>query len=338
MDHTTEQQNSLSSKDFFQSGPLFARYKKHLVVGLAVIALLFIFFRTMSAPRDFPSPTIITIPYGTSLTSISALLADDHIIRSPFVFQSFAILFSGDRTIAAGDFAFESSEPVYQVAWRIAHSQYGIARKRVTIPEGSTVRDIAGIVSKQLINFDSEGFIALAEPKEGYLFPDTYFFFTNAKPETVVSVMEDNFTTRTEPLAGEIAASKHSFADIVTMASVIEREANKPDDRRVVAGILWKRLAAGMRLQVDAPFFYLRQGIGGDDVTVSDLESDSPYNTYTHAGLTPAPIGNPGLDSIIAALEPTTSAYWYYLYDPAGTIHYAATFDQHKTNKAKYLK
>lgn len=324
-------------KDFFQSQSFFLRYRKIAMLGALVSIALGIALYSMSAPRDFPAPTIITIPHGASLVSISEQFATAHMIRSATLFQMFAILFSGDRSIPSGDFAFESKMSVYRIAWRVAHGQFGIARKRVTIPEGSTVRDIAAIVSKQLINFDSAAFQSQAEPKEGYLFPDTYFFFSNTTADEVMTTLADNFNTKVAAIKSQFDNSKRRAADIITMASILEAEANKPADRRIVAGILWKRIDAGMRLQVDAPFFYLRQGSGGGKVTAKDLSVDSPYNTYMHKGLPPGPIGNPGLDSIEAALAPESSPYWYYLYDAEGMIHYAKTFEEHKANKAKYL-
>lgn len=121
------------------------------------------------------------------------------------------------------------------------------------------------------------------------------------------------------------------------MASLLEEEARTTETRKMVSGILWKRLSAGMPLQVDAVFPYII-GKNTFEITLKDLEFDSPYNTYKYKGLPPGPISNPGKDSILAAIYPTKSDYWFYLSDKNGLMHYAITFDEHKINKAKYLK
>ena len=124
--------------------------------------------------------------------------------------------------------------------------------------------------------------------------------------------------------------------DVIIMASMLEKEARQLETRRVIAGILWKRLERGMPLQVDAVFGYI---LDRDTFSPSlnDLSINSPYNTYTHTGLPPGPIGNPGLESLDAALHPVETPYWYYLTGADGTMHYARTFAEHVANR-KYLK
>ena len=121
------------------------------------------------------------------------------------------------------------------------------------------------------------------------------------------------------------------------MASIIEREAITPEARRIVSGILWKRIKMGMPLQVDATFAYVN-GKNTYELTAEDLHIDSKYNTYEYKGLPPGPICNPGLDSIIATIEPTATPYLYYLSEKNGTMHYAKTFEEHKMNKVKYMR
>ena len=122
------------------------------------------------------------------------------------------------------------------------------------------------------------------------------------------------------------------------MASIIEREATgNQEEMQIVSGILWKRIREGMRLQVDAPFMYTL-GKRSDELTLKDLASDSPYNTYRKKGLTPTPIGNPGIQAIYAALNPIESSYYFYLHDSRGTIHYAKDHDGHIRNKNQYLR
>ena len=184
----------------------------------------------------------------------------------------------------------------------------------VTIPEGFDVSQIADTAGAKLPNFNKPDFLLEASGKEGYLFPDTYFFLTTANDTDVLNTMSANFTKKITPLLPEISASGKTESDIITMASILEREGKSQTDREVIAGILWKRISIGMPLEVDA----------------------AP-ETYQTKGLPENPIANPGLESIEAAIYPASSPYLYYLYDKNGVIHYAKTFAEHKLNEQKYL-
>jgi UPF0755 protein len=135
------------------------------------------------------------------------------------------------------------------------------------------------------------------------------------------------------PIYGKVRTLK----DIITMASILEREANGKDEARVISGILWKRIQKNMPMQVDATFLYSIQK-GSSALTQTDLKTDGPYNTYTRTGLPVGPIGNPGTVMIDAALHPTDSPYWYYLHDDKGGIHYAKTYQEHLKNKKLYIR
>ena len=127
-----------------------------------------------------------------------------------------------------------------------------------------------------------------------------------------------------------------SYDQIVTMASIVEKEATSLADRQIIAGILWRRLADKYPLQVDPPFYYFLNK-DSSQLTLADLAIDSPYNLYKHKGLTPTPIDNPGFDALYATVNPTVTKYWYYLSDSKGVMHYAITYDEHLANKAKYI-
>ena len=133
-----------------------------------------------------------------------------------------------------------------------------------------------------------------------------------------------------------IKKSGRTQDEILTMASILEKEASKIKDRQQIAGVLWHRIDVGMPLQVDAVFPYII-GKNTFELTREDLAVDSPYNTYKYKGLPPGPIGNPGLDSILAAATPIKSKYVFFLSDKQGNFHYAVTYAQHLVNKAKYL-
>lgn len=180
-------------------------------------------------------------------------------------------------------------------------NSYLLVPVRITIPEGYTTEDIANKF-RPFKNFDRENFFRAAP--EGYLFPDTYFL-TGGEDETeIINIMESNFQKK----VGEIKKEN------LIMASILEKELKTMEDKKIVAGILWKRLRAGMPLQVDcAP------------------------DTYSCGGLPQSPICNPGLESINAAMNPVDSPYWYYLSDKKGITHFAKTFEEHQKNVAKYL-
>jgi len=175
---------------------------------------------------------------------------------------------------------------------------------RVTVPEGFNIRQIAERLEEAGL-FPAEEFIKLAQSEEGYLFPDTYEFYGHTRPEEVIFKMKENFLKK----ASEVSP------DAVIMASLLEEEAAQTEDRKIISGILWKRLGAEFPLQVDAE-----------------------PGTYEYLGFPPSPITNPGLDAIDAALHPASSPYWYYLSDKEGNTHYAKTFEEHKANRLKYLK
>src|SRR5262249_16200081 len=153
-------------------------------------------------------------------------------------------------------------------------------------------------------------FVAIASSSEGYLFPDTYNFSPGSDTRSVLKALTDNFNRKLNPLEPAIATSTHSLGDIITMASLVEKEARTTENRKLVAGVLWNRLAKGMPLQVDAVFGYIKNR-DTYSPSLDDLKIESPYNTYLHKGLPPTPIDNPGLDSITAALYPTKSNYLY---------------------------
>ncbi|HWC57589.1 MAG TPA: endolytic transglycosylase MltG [Candidatus Paceibacterota bacterium] len=291
----------------------------------------------VAPPSDFPVPYQLTVQSGQTLFSISDELYVDHVIRSRRIFEILMIMLGSEHTTNVGEYYFDQPVSVLQVALRISGKQFGIERKKITFPEGFTDRQIAARLAAALPNFDSALFLTLAKGSEGYLFPDTYTFFPSETPDVILTALKNNFTEKLAPLQTAIAASGRSEEQIITMASIIEKEAKGSDDRAIISGILWKRFDEGIPLQVDAPFLY----IFNKDVaslTKADLQTNSPYNTYRYKGLPPTPIDNPGMAAIIAALHPTASPYLYYLHDSSGMIHYATTYTEHEANIKKYLK
>lgn len=204
----------------------------------------------------------------------------------------------------------------------------------VTIPEGWHVIQVNEHLREKGVL--AEG--GLPAELEGYLFPDTYEFFLDSSVEVVADRFEANLNRYLEELG--VDANGDELVRIITMASLIEKEVQDPAEKRIAAGVLWKRLENDMPLQVDATICYLKQvnGNGCLPISAADKKIDSPYNTYLYRGLPPGPIANPGLDAIRAAVQPASSPYWYYISDPkTGQTIFARTLDEHSANIVKYL-
>lgn len=305
------------------------------LVGAA--GIFFSIARSNRPPDDFPVPYELRIEPGQSLFSISQELASEGAIRSRRLFEMWMLMFGSDRMISEGAYAFSKPVGALSMALRISGREFGVARKKITFPEGFTARDMAERLASSISGFDREAFIKIATPHEGYLFPDTYYFFSEVTPEGVVETMRENFDQQTKSLKATARSSGKKFSDIVVMASIIEREASGAEDRRLISGILWNRIAINKPLEVDAPLSVLL-GKESRELTRKDLSLNVPSNTYRRPGLPPTPIANPGLAALEAALDPVVSPYLFYLHDARGTIHYAKTFEEHQKNIRTYLR
>lgn len=299
-----------------------------IAATLAVLVLGILFI----PPFGARSNVLVDLPKDASVEEMGSILANERIIASPLAFKVLARISGADRDFKAGQYLFESPTGIAIVVYRIARGDLGVPTKRVTFPEGTTVREMGSILKEELPEFDVAAFVEEALPYEGYLFPDTYDIPVSATPDEIITRMRETFTKETDSLVYD----GHSLAEIVIMASLLEKEARTTEDRKMISGILWERIAIGMALQVDAVFGYINER-DTYHPSFEDLEVDSPYNTYTNRGLPPGPIGNPGRDALVAATAPTKSEYLYYLTGKDGVMYYATTFEEHKKNRARYL-
>lgn len=304
-----------------------------LIIGTSAIVILF--FVSIQSPTGFVPNTVVTIKQGMTVRGAAHELSQNNIIRSKRLFELF--MQTSQYNVIAGDYLFDEPDSMMQVFHRLSLGQYGDVRIRVVIQEGASNKQIANILETVLPLFDAHEFLQKAETLEGYLYPDTYFFFPSVTTDEVLTILNNVFEEKLLTIdQGKLI--ERDLKDIVIMASIIEKEAtSNTEERATISGILWKRIQAGMALQVDAPFLYAI-GKGSKDLTIDDLRRDSPYNTYTNRGLPPTPIGNPSLGSIIAAIEPIESPYLFYLHGNDGRVHYARTHDEHVSNKRNYLK
>lgn len=288
-------------------------------------------------PPFFPQDAHIQVEEGISAYRLGALLEERGLIMSAVTFGVLARTTGADEKIQAGTYRFETPLGVLPLLTRFAHGETGIPFYTVTFPEGMTVREMSLRLGEVIPGFDTETFRTRATPLEGYLFPETYHFPEGVTPEQVIARMQQTFEDKTAELQQSASSENVSFRDAVIIASLLEKEVRSEEDRRLVAGILLKRLSIDMPLQVDAVFGYIK-GTATFHPEGEDLEIDSPYNTYKYKGLPPGPIGNPGLSTLSAALSPQESDYLFYLSGRDGTTHYASTFEEHKENKEKYLR
>jgi UPF0755 protein len=310
------------------------------VTGFFLLVLFGLIFIAMQwlGPVKLNQEIVVTIPEGYSVRQTSRLLQEQKVIASSFGFEILARL--TESSVQAGRYQFVvGNHPLSSVLKRISESDYGDAYITITIPEGSNIKEIAEIVARNPeLGISKEKFLEASKGLEGYLFPDTYYFVPGDTEQEVINKLKENFQEKIQKYESAIEASPYSLDEVIIMASILEREATgNQTEMQTVSGILWKRIREGIRLQVDAPFMY-EIGKTSSQLTMKDLSSSSPYNTYRNTGLTPTPIGNPGIEAIYAAFNPIETPYYFYLHDLNGGIHYAEDFDGHIANKNRYLK
>lgn len=305
-----------------------------LIAAGSIAISLYIYI--VRPPDNFPLGTLVTIEEGDTTNDVAASLERDGVVRSGDALRFLIVLLGNEKDVHAGDYLFKEPRDLFSIVRTISIGAYGLDPMKIRVPEGATTKEMALIFGSRLLRFSREEFLSQAKPMEGYLFPDTYYFLPNATEALVLRTMRQNFDSRTVEIDAEIKASGKPLNDIVTMASLLEREARIMRDRRMIAGVLWNRLDKGMLLQVDAAFLYTL-GKGTYQLTTADLKSDSPYNTYRYRGLPPSPIGSPSLNSILAAVTPIKHDYLYYLADRYGVTHYSKTYAEHLRYKRKYI-
>jgi len=328
-----------------------------VLVGV-VMSGSYLFDTYLISPDDDAQAVSITIEEGASVEAIATQLEDEGIITSKFFFKMYTRL--SDAVLQAGTFELKPGMSLRSVVQELG---YAAAQEvQVTIPEGFTLEQIGEVVVEALPEIASsdwetivsaQGRRTLTEDEiltgipsdqglEGYLFPDTYRFRADATASIVAETMvltlkrrlaENNITI---PL-NLIFEGGLTFHEMITLASIVEREVRDPEDMKLVAGIFYTRMKIGMALQADSTVNYVT-GKGDASISLDDSRIDSPYNTYQNLGLPPGPISNPGMNAILAVLNPTDSNYLYFLTTEGGEVIYAETFDQHVANKYQYLK
>lgn len=308
--------------------------------GLLIVILFFFFgiflWQGIYLPKDSISESkIFSIERGESLFQIAENLEKEGLIKSKYFFDFYVLIKGKAKNLQAGRYELSSAMNIAEIAQKIISGD--IAKEKITIIEGWTLREIGFYFENRGICRAKELYEGMKE-LEGYLFPDTYEIRKGASLEEIVKKMRENFEKKLTPdLRKEIERQGKTISQIVTMASLLEKEVKTKEEKELVSGILWKRLENNIPLQVDATITYIT-GKKTTKISKEETQIDHPYNTYKYLGLPPGPICNPGLDSILAAIYPKDSEYWYYLSTPDGRTIFSKTLKEHNLAKAKYLK
>lgn len=344
---------------------------KFILIGLLLLLIIglssvFYFYFGLVSPNSSSAEKIdFEIISGQGINEISGNLYEAGLIKDKLIFKTYLRARGWEGKIKAGEYRLSKNLNIKDL---INVLKIGLVTKDIDIKiiEGWTVDDIADYLSKNdIVNKDE--FLSLADDGakfisenlddysflsdvllrnnnyseislEGYLFPDTYTIYTDATAEDIIKKMLDNFDSKlNDEMRAEIKRQGKTIDEVVVLASIVEKEVAKYEDRRMVADIFLKRLDVGMPLQSDATINYVTKK-GTSRPSYEDLGVDSLYNTYKNKGLPPAPIDNPSLSSIQAVIYPIRNDYYYFLTDKEGNIYYGRDMEEHQVNRESYLE
>jgi UPF0755 protein len=310
-------------------------------------------------------PVLIKVEAGDAAGKIGDRLQQSGVIDNAASFQRLAKISGAERGLAAGEYEFLPGTSVLDALVRI---RSGLTSVRViTIPEGLRIEEVGAILERRGVMRASDFLLAAsvfnggqgvdplligARPSgaglEGWVYPATYSFGRSVRPEDVVTTMVKALSDRFTPALRQEAQQRGlSVQDVLTLASIVEREAGHAEDKSLIASVFLNRLKLGMPLQADPTVQYALIPPGSapksgsfwkPDLTAEDLNLTSPYNTYARPGLPPAPIASPSIESITAVIRPADTQYLYFLSDRNGKLVLARTFEEHEANVARYLR
>ncbi len=340
----------INKKNFSKiSVPFFKKISSWGLVALLLI-FVFVFFQIYMPANPVSKETVVfTIQKGWSDDVISANLKKLGIIRSTYFFKFYAIVSLKHSSLQAGEYGLSPKMSIYSIVNKMARGD--VIKDKLVILEGWNVNDIGKYLESKGI-CKQDYFVSLTKKDysadydflsdkpsnvglEGYIFPDTYQIARGESCEDVLTTMLDNFNQKLSlKLRVDIQKQNKSIFDVITMASLVEKEVRGTDDKKIASGILWKRIAIGMPLQLDSTINYITNKKDPSPL-IKDTKIDSPYNTYKHVGLPKGPISNPGIDSIMAAIYPKKTNYLYWLSD--GKTIFSETWAQHQAAIQQYL-
>jgi len=325
-------------------------FRTRIVATAGVLLILLVwflfYFRFLPSPRATDEIIPLVINQGESFRQIAGRLKDVDLIKSTLLFRGTAKIMRLDRKIFAGRYDFKSGQSMFAILRQL--SKGGATAINVTIPPGLTARQI-GKIFRETIGADSARFVQLTEDRlfiqsldlpvknlEGFLFPETYNFYWKTKEEEIIREMVAQFK---RVLLNELdyhptGILKDEMKNLVTLASLIQKEGFKPEEFPLISAVFHNRLKIDMPLQCDPTILYVLPPLNRP-IMPEDLQIDSPYNTYKHYGLPPGPICNPGKEALEAALHPASAKYLYFVHRGDGTHTFSNTLEEH--NRAIWL-
>ncbi|OUP10159.1 aminodeoxychorismate lyase [Collinsella sp. An2] len=324
-----------------------------LVVGVVIPSVASIFTASDEPAVAAGQEVQVTIPEGASGDQIASVLSTNHIIEDPKNYYAAVRQLNADALLKPGDYLFTTGQDPLEVVQQLVDGP-NVQGVSLTIQEGLTVQQTADRV-EEVYGIPADDFLAQAKASnyvadypflegayndslEGYLYPKTYSFSGTPTSDDIIRALLDQFEIETADLDLASGANGLTSQELISLASLVERETAVEDERPIVASVIYNRLAENMPLQIDAAIVYARGG-GSQSVTYDDLKIDSPYNIYENTGLTPGPICSPSISSIQAAVHPADTSYLYYVLSSAndGTHKFSESYDEFLTNRQEYL-
>jgi len=313
---------------------------------VVVLALgLGLFFITPA--KEGGSDQVIVLKEGMSLKEVADELERTEIISNSSLFMLWASILGYSRKIKAGEYRLNSDMPPIMILKDLTRG--AIITHSITIPEGFTKEQIAELLASKGLANKHEFLLLTEDPDvsekygvrgsdlEGYLYPDTYRFSRGLSAESIIHVMVNRFWSVVGPLKVRVSETGMTMGEVVTLASIVEKETGRSEERTLIASVFLNRLKRGMRLESDPTVIYGITNFNGN-LTRKDLSTPTPYNTYFIRGLPPSPIANPGLEAIKAVLYPVKTDYVYFVSKNNGSHYFSYTLSEHNKAVNRYQK
>src|SRR3989344_6461278 len=310
---------------------------------ISIIGILTLFFNPFGAPENESETEIVLI--DSEKGDVAALQLEKEGYIKSFIAFDVARLVLNLGEIDEGGYYLSKNMNVFEI---ISELKEGADLKKIVIKEGIRKEQIGEILAskfnwdeEELEKWNSEYTNVNPDYREGVYFPDTYLIPKDEGGQQIALRMIGNFNEKFAPYQKEAEEKNIKWTTVLKIASLLEREAAGQEDIKLISGIIWNRLSAGQKLEIDATIQYATGKVNGqwwESLTGADIKNtDSPYNTYKYSGLPPTPIANPGITAIEAALNPTDTDCFFYLHDRKGNIYCSVTYDEHLENIEKYL-
>ena len=316
-----------------------------LFVSVLIIAIGFYAYEEMLPPETF-KPIKVTVPENSTVQQIAEIAYDNSLIKNKTFFVLLSKYYKIDKDLKSGIYTFDKKMDLREVLLKFTEG--GIPPYvKVTIPEGYTLKEVEEAFiknkicskedfEKEVSNIDKyrDYIFEGVDTLEGFLYPDTYFF-EREKVEKDIKMMLENFKSKCNPLFKEYKGNLSNY-EVLILASIVEKEAQVDEERKIIASVFINRLKLGMKLQADPTLKYVLPD-AGYTLTSKELEIDSPYNTYKYTGLPPTPICNPSVKSIEAVIHPAKTDFLYFVAKGDGTHLFAETYNEHLKNIRKVM-